>query len=63
MNNEYVVTSDNLKEYAEKVNQLIAKFYLFTLEKIDRNKNNVVDRLAKNGSGETSNDIAVDIEL
>lgn len=63
VNNEYVVHSDNLKEYSEKVIQLVAQFHNFVLEKIDRSKNEVADKLTKIASGETPNDLKIEIEL
>lgn len=63
VNNEYVVHSDNLKEYAEKVIQLVAQFHNFVLEKIDRSKNDVADKLTKIASDETPNDLKIEIEL
>lgn len=63
VNNEYVVHSNNLKEYSEKVIQLVAQFHNFVLEKIDRSKNEVADKLTKITSGETPNDLKIEIEL
>lgn len=63
VNNEYVVHSDNLKEYTEKVPQLITQFRYFTLEKVDQSNNEMADKFAKIASGETPNDMEIEIEL
>lgn len=63
VNHDYVVNSDNLKEYAEKVNLLASRFWHFTLEKVDRNSNETAKRLAKIASGETNNDLGSLVEL
>lgn len=63
VNNEYAVNSDNLKEYVEKVTQLVAQFRYFALEKMDRSNNEVADKLAKIAAEKTPNDLEVEIEL
>lgn len=63
VNNEYAVNSDNLKEYVEKVTQLVTQFRYFALEKMDRSNNEVADKLAKIAAEKTPNDLEVEIEL
>lgn len=63
VNNKYAVNSDNLKEYAERINLLASQFQYFALGKVDWNSNKVKDRLAKIVSGETPNDLRILIEL
>lgn len=63
MNEEYVVSSDNLKDYAKMAKKLITKFKYFLLWKVGRDKNTKADKLAKICSGDTQGDYFVDIEV
>lgn len=59
----YVVHSENLHQYAEVVKQWKEKFHHFLLQKIGRDNNTVVDKLAKITSDEVPNDEGVEVEV
>lgn len=50
------MNSDNLKEYAERVNRLVTKFGQFTVEKVDQSHSEVGDKLTKIASRESPNE-------
>lgn len=61
INDEYIVNSDNLKEYALLAKKLAAKFKYFLLKKI--NQNTDADKLVKITSGEIQEEDPVEIEV
>lgn len=64
VNSEYAVNSDNLKDYAKRINLLAAQFQYFTLGKVEKiNNNKAANGLAKISSGETPNDSRMTVKL
>lgn len=59
--NDFIVHSENLIAYAEKVVEPKMKFRYFELRKLSRNKNEMADKLAKIKSRETPNDEGIKV--
>lgn len=63
MNDEYIVNSENLKDYVTMTKKLMARFKHFLLQKVCRSENIEAGRLAKIASGEEQEGDLVEVEV